>query len=132
EAMQKLGDKVTRLYQTERLELRGTERIESIRLSKKVAGSDVLSVDALFIEIGAGPNTDIARSLGVQLDTPGYIMTDNLMRTNVDGVFAAGDTVNHFGSFKQYVTAAAMGTVAATSAYNDHKIHGELCEIHAL
>ena len=132
EHMKKLGDKVSVLYETEVRELQGKDRIESVRLSKPYTGSDVLAVDGLFIEIGAVPNTDFAKQLGVALDAQGYITTDNLMRTNIDGVFAAGDTVNHFGSFKQYVTAAALGTVAATSAYNDHKIHGELCEIHAL
>ena len=52
-----------------------------------------------------------------------YIMVDNGMRTNVVGVFAAGDATNHFGSFKQDITAASMGAVAATSAYEYFKSH---------
>ena len=87
-------------------------------------------MDGLFVEVGAIPNVELAKSLGVLLDEHGYIKVDNMMQTNVDGVFAAGDAVNHFGSFKQDITAAAMGAVAATSAYNDKKIHGELCQVH--
>ena len=40
-----------------------------------------------------------------------------MMRTNVPGIFAAGDATTHFGSFKQDITASAMGAVAATAAY---------------
>ena len=69
--------------------------------------------------------------IGVELDEHKYIKVDNMMKTNVEGVFAAGDTVNHFGRFKQSITSAAMGAVAATSAYEEYKIHGDLCEVHA-
>jgi len=96
-----------------------------------INGRDELIVDGLFVEVGAIPNVELAKSLGVLLDEHGYIKVDNMMQTNVDGVFAAGDEVNHFGSSKQDITAAAMGAVAATSVYNDHKIHGELCVYHA-
>ena len=61
--------------------------------------SNELIVDGLFVEIGAVPNVELAQSLGVKLDERGYIKADNMMRTNVDGVFAAGDTVNHFGKW---------------------------------
>ena len=39
------------------------------------------------------------------------------MKTNINGVFAAGDAINYFNRFKQIITAAATGSVAATSAY---------------
>ncbi|MBI2112954.1 MAG: FAD-dependent oxidoreductase, partial [Candidatus Wildermuthbacteria bacterium] len=55
--------------------------------------------------------------LGIQLDEKGYIAVDNKMQTNIPGVFGAGDATNHFGRFKQDITAAALGAVAATSAY---------------
>ena len=56
---------------------------------------------------------------------------DNIMRTNTPGVFATGDVTNFFGQFKQDISAAAMGSVAATSVYEEHKIHGNLCLLHA-
>lgn len=129
--MKKLGDKIEVVFETEVKEIVGTNRLEKIVLSKPLNDSTELVVDGLFIEIGAVPNVELATSLGVELDDHGYIKVDNMMKTNIDGIFAAGDTVNHFGSFKQDITAAAMGAVAATSAYNDHKVHGELCPWHA-
>ncbi len=131
EQLKKLGDKVEIIYETEVKEIIGKEKLEKLRLSRQYKNSDELIVDGLFIEIGAESNVDLVESLGVELDERGYIKVDNMMKTNIDGVFAAGDITNHFGNFKQDITAAAMGAVAATSAYNDHKIHGELCFIHA-
>ncbi len=130
EEMKKLGDKVEILLNTEVKELVGKDKLEKLVLSTPYNGSNELAVDGVFVEIGAMPNTTLAKSLGVNLDDKGYVMVDSTMRTNVDGVFAAGDAVNFFGGFKQAITAAAMGSVAATSAYQDNKIHGPLCDIH--
>lgn len=130
ERLKNLGEKIEILLETEVKEIIGKEKLEKLILSRQFMGSDELIVDGLFVEIGAVPNVELAKSLGVKLDERGYIKVDSLMQTNIDGVFAAGDVVNHFGTFKQDVTAAAMGAVAATSAYNDRKIHGELCSIH--
>jgi len=129
--MKNLGDKIEVLLETEVKEIVGDKKLEKLILSRPYKNSDELVVDGLFVEIGAVPNVALADSLGVELDEHGYIKVDNIMQTNIDGIFAAGDAVNHFGSFKQDITAAAMGAVAATSAYNDHKIHGELCVYHA-
>lgn len=131
ERMKNLGDKIEIVLETEVKEIVGTNRLEKLKLSRPFKDSDELIVDGLFVEIGAAPNVELAKSIGVELDERGYIKTDSMMQTNIDGVFAAGDVVNHFGSFKQDITAAAMGAVAATSAYNDRKVHGELCPIHA-
>lgn len=132
EKLKSLGNKVEIIPETEVQEIVGSGKLEKVLLSKEFNGSRELVVDALFVEVGAIPNVEIAKVLGVTLDERSYIMVDNLMQTNVDGVFAAGDAVNHFGAFKQDITAAALGAVAATSAYNDHKIHGELCAMHAV
>lgn len=131
EHLKKLGGKVEVLLETAVKTLVGKEKLEKVTLSKPYNGSADLVIDGLFVEIGAVPNVELAVSLGVELDERGYIKVDPMMRTNVDGVFAAGDTVNHFGAFKQDITAAATGAVAATSAYEDHKIHGDLCLVHA-
>ena len=128
--MKKLGDKIELILETEVKEIIGKEKLEKIRLSRPFKDSEDLVIDGLFVEVGAVPNVALAKTLGVELDEHGYIKADSMMQTNVDGVFAAGDAVNHFGSFKQDITAAAMGAVAATSAYNDRKVHGELCQIH--
>ncbi|PIR82370.1 thioredoxin reductase [Candidatus Kaiserbacteria bacterium CG10_big_fil_rev_8_21_14_0_10_59_10] len=132
EKMKALGDKIEVLLGTEVAEIVGKDKLEKVVLSRPFKGSHELVVDGLFVEIGAMPNVELATVLGVGLDERGHIKVDNMMRTNIDGVFAAGDAVNHFGAFKQDITAAAMGAVAATSAYNDRKVHGELCEMHAV
>lgn len=128
EQMRKLGNKIKIMLETEVKELIGQEKLEKIILNN---GKE-LDLDGLFIEIGYQPQTKLAESLGVKLDKQGYIKVDNMMKTNIDGVFACGDVVNHFGSFKQDITAAAMGAVAATSAYQDKKIHGDFCPYHAV
>lgn len=132
EKMHALGNKIEVLLETEVKEIIGNQKLEKLRLSRPYNSSSELVVDGLFVEVGAVPNVELAKNLGIALDERGYIKVDNMMQTNIDGVFAAGDAVNHFGSFKQDITAAAMGAVAATSAYNDRKIHGEICELHAV
>lgn len=130
EAMKKLGDKVEILFETEVKEIVGTTKLEKIVLSKPVNGSTELPVEALFVQIGTKPDVELAQSIGVSLDSYGYMAVSATMETNVPGVYAAGDNVNLFGSFKQTITAAALGAVAATSAYNYSKAHGNLCEVH--
>lgn len=125
--MKRLGDKVEVLFNTEVNELVGKGKLEKVLLSKPYNNSSELMIDGLFIEIGTLPNTTLAKALGVITDERGYIVVDNGMKTNIDGVFAAGDNVNFFGGFKQAITAAAMGSVAATSAFQDTKIHANAC-----
>ncbi len=121
--MKALGDKVEILFETSVTEfLVGTDgKLSGVKLNKPYNGSDILTVDGLFVEIGAEPNSGLVKNLGVELDERGYLKVDNLMSTNVDGVYAAGDATNFFGAFKQDITAAAGGAVAATSAYNYYK-----------
>ncbi|MDP3955668.1 MAG: FAD-dependent oxidoreductase [bacterium] len=130
EMLKKLGNKVEVHFQTSVLEIHGEQLVNSVTLSKEINGTTQLPIDGIFIEIGADAQRELPSSLGVELDERGYIATDNLMKTNIPGIYAAGDTTNFFGSFKQDITAAATGAVAATSAYNYYKQHGALCEIH--
>ena len=123
--MAKLGDKVEVLLETEIKELVGENRLEKIILSKAYKGSTELVLDGMFIEIGFDPDKTFVKQLGLATDEAGYTVADNMMRTNIPGVFAAGDSTNHFGRFKQDVTAAALGAVAATSAYEYNTIYGQ-------
>ena len=126
ERMQKLGDKVEVLLKTEAIELVGKDKLEKLVLS----GGKDLVVDAVFIEIGFDPDKTFAEQLGIELDEKGYMKVDNMMKTNVPGIFVAGDATTHFEGFKQDITAAAMGAVAATSAYEYYQAHGEPCPLH--
>ncbi len=121
EKLKSLGDKIEILFETEVDRIIGDEKLEKIVLSKEFNGSKELVVDGLFIEIGAVPDTAIAEELGVEIDVQKHINVDNMMRTNIPGIYAAGDSVNHFGHFKQIITAAALGSVAATSAFEHYK-----------
>ncbi len=131
DALMKLGDKVEILYETNVTALIGEKRLEKITLSKPYNGLTEMTLDGLFIEIGATPVTDLITSLGIALDAQGYVIVDPMMHTNVEGGYAAGDIMNLFGHFKQDITAAATGALAATSAYEYVKSHGELCVRHA-
>lgn len=124
DALMKFGEKVEILYETEVTGLFGTDKLEGITLSQAYQGVSELKLDGLFIEIGQLPRVELAEALGVSLDTHTYINTDATMKTNVEGVFVAGDVSNLFGTFRQDITVAAMGAVAATSAYQYIKKQG--------
>jgi len=101
-------------------EIRGNgSRVTSAIVRNKVTGErKEIEVDGIFVEIGFEPPTDWFRSLGLEVDERGYIKVDHWMRTNIPGIFAAGDCTNAWLGFRQVITAAAMGAVAAYSAYN--------------
>ena len=116
--MEKLiGTKIEILKETEIKELVGGKKLEKVKLSKTHHDSDELALDGMFIEVGFDPDITFAKQLGIELDEKGYMKTDVMTRTNVPGVFVAGDSTNHFGGFKQDITAAALGSVAATATY---------------
>jgi thioredoxin reductase (NADPH) len=78
-----------------------------------------LPIDGLFIEIGGVPGSALAAKVGVKLNEKGEIEIDRSSQTNVPGVFAAGDVAS--SEYKQAITAAAEGVVAAYSAYKHVK-----------
>ena len=72
-----------------------------------------IPADGLFVAIGHDPNTKLFKDW-LQLDDAGYILTHDGTATNIEGVFAAGDVVDH--TYRQAITAAGMGTMAALDA----------------
>lgn len=125
--------KVHLLLGTEVREYLGGPPLTGVRLSQRFDGKDTLEVAAVFLAIGAVPRNELAKTLGVRLTKRGEVHVDPAtMATNVDGVFACGDVTDASGSFKQIVTGAAQGAIAATSAYKDISQHGHACPIHAV
>ena len=98
------------------LRIEGKERVERlVLLNRKTNEERVLEVDGVFIAVGITPATDLVMDLGVERDVAGYIKVDKRQRTNVPGVFAAGDCCDN--PLKQVVTACADGAIAANSAF---------------
>ena len=75
-------------------------------------------IDGLFVEIGSDPRNKIAKELGVELDSEGFIIVDKTQKTSLDKVFAAGDITTNSNKFRQVITACAEGAIAAESIYN--------------
>ena len=121
-----------RLFNTNVIKLKGEDGLSGIVLDHEVNGATAISLDGLFIEIGADPRTELAQQLGIQLNDKDEIIVDKQMRTNVHGVFAAGDVTDASGELKQTLTAAAQGALAATAAYADVSEHPNACEMHAV
>jgi thioredoxin reductase (NADPH) len=76
-------------------------------------GLDSVPVDGLFVFVGQRPNTEMFDG-SVDLSPNGYILADGDMKTNLPGVFAAGDVVEK--KYRQITTAMSDGTIAALSA----------------
>ena len=112
------NNKIDVLYDTEVVEVEGTENpkgVTGIKLRNTVTGSTrALAVDGLFIAIGHSPATELFKGQ-IEMDAAGYIKTAaDSTHTSVAGVFAAGDVKDKI--YRQAVTAAAMGCMAALEA----------------
>ncbi len=123
---------VETLFNNTVVELAGENGLSGVVLDRPYEGSAELALDGIFIEIGADPRVDLARQLGLELNSIDEIVVDQFGGTRVQGVFAAGDVTNASGELKQTITAAAQGAAAATSAYEWVSGHGNKCAVHAV
>ena len=106
--------KIHWIWNSEVVDIHGDESVNSIRLRDTVNGDQRdLAVGGLFIAVGHEPRSELVRGQ-VDLDDEGYVVTTAGTRTNLDGVFAAGDLVDHV--YRQAVTAAGTGCQAALDA----------------
>lgn len=104
--------KIEVLWNTTIEEVLGDDLVTGLRVKNVLTDEEsVLPVEGFFLAIGHDPNTKIFQDQ-LDLDASGYISTDGgSTRTSVEGVFAAGDVVDHY--YQQAVTAAGMGCQAA-------------------
>lgn len=107
--------KIEIINNTNVTEIKGEAMVTSVVFDKDHEGSTEFKLDGLFIDIGHTPQSGLAKELGVDLDGKGYIKTDRFAATNMEGVFASGDVTDI--PFKQAITGAAQGVMAAYSAY---------------
>ncbi len=100
------------IYNANLTEIRGTKLVESVKLDN----GKVLKVRGIIVEVGSVPTDALIKDLGVAVDEKGYIKVDGSMKTNVDGVYAAGDVCNAT-NFRQIITAVAEGSIAANAIF---------------
>lgn len=89
--------------------------VESVKLKNVKTGEfSQCAVNGIFVFVGWLPNTAFLKDSGIKLNDNGYIITDDNMKTSVEGVFACGDVREKI--LRQVVTACGDGAVAAISA----------------
>ena len=107
--------KIEMLWNTEVIDVLGAEKVEALSLKNTVTG-EVSKRDftGLFVAIGHDPRNELIKGQ-VTLDAEGYVVVENgSTRTNLTGVFACGDLVDH--TYRQAITAAGTGCQSALDA----------------
>jgi thioredoxin reductase (NADPH) len=112
-----LSNKIPVLFDTEVKEIRGKDRVEDVLLyNVKTKETKPMKTDGVFIAIGYTPTVELAKKLGIELTPEGYVKRDAHHRTNIPGIYSAGDVE---GGYKQIVTATGQGAEAALAIFED-------------
>ena len=109
------NDKISFAWNSEVVAIHGEDKVSGVTLRDTITG-ETREVEAtgLFVAIGHDPRNELVQGV-VDLDGEGYVLVDGRStRTNVEGVFAAGDLVDH--TYRQAITAAGSGCSAALDA----------------
>lgn len=108
-------EKISFEWNSEVASINGTEKVTGATLRDTITGEErEIEATGVFVAIGHDPRTDILRG-HVELDDEGYVVVKHpTTETNVPGVFAAGDVVDHI--YRQAITAAGTGCSAALDA----------------
>ena len=102
------------LFGREVTRINGSDSVESVMVRDRKSGAEeTIEADGIFVEIGLIPNSGVFRGV-LELNEAGEIMVDCACRTNVPGIFAAGDVTDV--PFKQIIVAGGEGAKAALSA----------------
>lgn len=109
----KKNPKIKFIFNTVATEILGEEKVTGVELkNNKTNEISKIDIDGVFVAIGHIPNS--MKFKGIDLDEKGYIKVHDHTRTNIDGVFVAGDV--HDSQYRQAVTAAGYGCAAALEA----------------
>jgi thioredoxin reductase (NADPH) len=107
--------KIRFVWDSEVIDILGEDKVAGVRLRNLKTGEETtLDVSGLFVAIGHDPRSELFAGQ-IRRDDEGYILVDTpSTRTNLTGVFASGDVVDHI--YRQAVTAAGTGCAAALDA----------------
>ena len=105
------------LWDSEIKEINGEQRVEEIQIVNNKSGeTTTFKTDGVFVAIGYTPAIELAEMMGLEINEDGYIKHDGKHRTNVPGIYSAGDVE---GGYKQIVTASGQGAEAAMTIFED-------------
>jgi thioredoxin reductase (NADPH) len=105
------------LWDTEIQEIRGDKQVNALLLrNNKTGETSTFETNGVFIAIGYEPTVGLASKIGVELTPDGFIRHDGNHRTNIPGIYSAGDVE---GGYKQIVTATGQGSAAALAIFED-------------
>ncbi len=109
------NEKITFLTNTQLTAIEGDPKVSGVRLRNTVTGEESkLDVTGVFVAVGHDPRSELVRGQ-VDLDADGYVQVkEHSTATSVEGVFAAGDLVDHI--YRQAITAAGTGCSASIDA----------------
>jgi len=109
--------KIDVIWDTELVDIFGIDKLEKIKLANRINQQETwIDVKGVFVYVGRVPPSDII-SLGINVDEKGFILTDEYMRTNVPGIYAAGDI--RAKQIRQIATAVSDGMIAAINVDRD-------------
>lgn len=109
----KTNPKIKILFNSEITEVLGQDKVTGVKIvNNKTNEVTNLPIDGVFVAIGHIPNTNSLK--GIDIDEEGFIKVYNHTKTNIEGVFVAGDV--HDNHYKQAITAAGFGCAAALEA----------------
>jgi len=122
----KRNKKITVITKTNVTKIKGEKFVTHIILDNKFQGSNIIKLDGVFGAIGSDPLSELAKKLGVKINAKNEILIDHRnSKTNINGVFAAGDVVDT--EFKQAITGVAEGVTATYHAYKHINENNLIC-----
>jgi thioredoxin reductase (NADPH) len=108
------NEKIEFIWDTIVTKINGDQGVTSLDLKNvKTGETSTLETDGVFIAIGHIPNSDLFKGQ-LEIDEAGYLITDKYLRTQIEGVWAAGEITDSV--FRQAITSAGMGAAAAIAA----------------